>query len=86
MRITTPLVSYYIQNELRRVPELVERLTKGGSVAVVSDAGTPGISDPAFALVRAALKDGARVVSIPGASALLTATRCERPSHRPVRL
>ena len=69
--ITTPLISYYIQNELRRVPELVERLTKGGSVAVVSDAGTPGISDPAFALVRAALKDGVRVVPIPGASALL---------------
>ena len=71
--IATPLVSYFIQNELRRIPELVQRLKTGGSVAVVSDAGTPGISDPAFALVRAALQDGAQVISIPGASALLTA-------------
>ncbi len=71
--IATPLVSYFIQNELRRIPELVQRLKAGGSVAVVSDAGTPGISDPAFALVRAALQDGAQVVSIPGASAMLTA-------------
>ena len=71
--IATPLVSYFIQNELRRIPELVQRLKAGGSVAVVSDAGTPGISDPAFALVRAALQDGAQVVSIPGASAMLAA-------------
>lgn len=71
--IATPLVSYFIQNELRRIPELVQRLKTGGSVAVVSDAGTPGISDPAFALVRAALQDGAQVISIPGASAMLTA-------------
>ena len=71
--ITTPLVSYFIQNELRRIPELVQRLATGGSVAVISDAGTPGISDPAFALVRAALQEGARVIGIPGASAMLTA-------------
>lgn len=71
--IATPLVSYFIQNELRRIPELTQRLKAGGSVAVVSDAGTPGISDPAFALVRAALQDGAQVVSIPGASAMLAA-------------
>ncbi len=71
--ITTPLVSYFLQNELRRIPELVQRLKTGGSVAVVSDAGTPGISDPAFALVRAALQEGAQVISVPGASAMLTA-------------
>ncbi len=71
--ITTPLVSYFIQNELRRIPELVQRLAAGGSVAVISDAGTPGISDPAFALVRAALQGGAQVVAVPGASAMLTA-------------
>jgi 16S rRNA (cytidine1402-2'-O)-methyltransferase len=71
--IATSLVSYYLQNELRRIPELVQRLAAGGSVAVVSDAGTPGISDPAFALVRAALEGGAHVVAVPGASAMLTA-------------
>jgi 16S rRNA (cytidine1402-2'-O)-methyltransferase len=71
--ITTPLVSCFIQNELRRIPELVQRLKAGGSVAVVSDAGTPGISDPAFALVRAALQEGSQVVPVPGASAMLAA-------------
>jgi 16S rRNA (cytidine1402-2'-O)-methyltransferase len=71
--IDKPLVSYFVHNELRRVPELVERLQQGNAVALVTDAGTPGVSDPAFALIRAALQKEIRVIPVPGASALLAA-------------
>jgi 16S rRNA (cytidine1402-2'-O)-methyltransferase len=71
--ITKPMVSYHSHNEQRRVGELVHRLQSGEAVAVVTDAGTPGISDPAFALVRAAVEAGIRVIPVPGASAVLAA-------------
>lgn len=71
--ITTPTVSYHSHNEVRRVPQLLERLSDGGSVAVVSDAGTPGISDPAGVVVRAALEKKIPVVPIPGATAFVAA-------------
>ena len=71
--ISKPLVSYFSYNEVRRVPELVAKLKNGLSIAVVSDAGTPGISDPAFRIIRAALDEHLPVVSIPGATAFLTA-------------
>ena len=71
--IKKPMVSYHSHNEQRRVEELVERLQDGEAVAVVTDAGTPSISDPAFSLVRAAVDAGIRVIPIPGASALLAA-------------
>jgi 16S rRNA (cytidine1402-2'-O)-methyltransferase len=71
--IRTPLISYYSYNEIKRVPELIEKLKGGKSIAVVSDAGTPGISDPAFRIIRAAIDGGIRVVAVPGASALLAA-------------
>ncbi len=68
-----PLMSYYAHNEVRRVPELIGLLKNGKSVAVVTDAGTPGISDPAFLLVRAAAEENIPIVPVPGASALLAA-------------
>jgi 16S rRNA (cytidine1402-2'-O)-methyltransferase len=71
--IDKPLVSYFLHNEVRRVPELVDRLRQGNAVALVTDAGTPGISDPAYALIRAALQHEIRVIPVPGASALLAA-------------
>lgn len=71
--IKKPMVSYHSHNEQRRVDELVSRLRNGETVAVVTDAGTPAISDPAFALVRAAVEAGIRVIPIPGASAVLAA-------------
>jgi 16S rRNA (cytidine1402-2'-O)-methyltransferase len=71
--ITKPLVSYYSYNEARRTPELVEKLAAGSAIALVSDAGTPGISDPAYRVVRAALDRGIPVVAIPGAAAFLPA-------------
>jgi len=69
--IEKPLISYFVQNEMRRVPELIQRLQQGSAVALVTDAGTPGISDPAYALIRAALQNEIRVIPVPGASALL---------------
>ncbi len=71
--IATRAVSYHDHNEEKRTPELLARLHAGDDVALVSDAGTPLISDPGFRLVRAALEAGIRVTSIPGASAVTTA-------------
>jgi 16S rRNA (cytidine1402-2'-O)-methyltransferase len=72
-QIRKPLVSHFEHNEQRRVPELVERMTAGESVALVTDAGTPAISDPGYRLVRAAHEAGIAVRAIPGASAAIAA-------------
>jgi 16S rRNA (cytidine1402-2'-O)-methyltransferase len=67
------LVSYHEHNELERAPELIVHLENGDDVAVVSDAGMPGVSDPGYRLVALALRHHIRVVPIPGASAFLSA-------------
>jgi 16S rRNA (cytidine1402-2'-O)-methyltransferase len=72
-QVRTPTISYFEHNEERRVPELIERLKAGGKIALVTDAGTPAISDPGFRLVRAALEVGIRVLAVPGASAAIAA-------------
>ncbi len=72
-QIGTPTISHFEHNEERRVPELVERLKAGEKIALVTDAGTPAISDPGFRLVRAALEANVRVVAVPGASAVVAA-------------
>ncbi len=71
--IRTPTISYYEHNEERRVPELIERMRTGAAIALVTDAGTPAISDPGYRLVRAAHEGGIRVVAIPGPSAAIAA-------------
>jgi len=71
--ISTPLVPYHEHNEARATPALVGRLLAGESFALVSDAGTPLLSDPGARLVRAATEAGIRVSPVPGASALLSA-------------
>jgi len=71
--ITTPLLSLHEHNERQRSPELVARLQAGESVALISDAGTPAISDPGFDLVGAAAAAGLEVIAIPGPSAVVAA-------------
>ncbi len=68
--IARPLTSYHDAVERRRAPAIVERLLAGASVALVSDAGTPGVADPGYHLVRGALAAGVPVVPIPGPSAV----------------
>jgi len=71
--VATPLEPYHAKNLERRTPEVVERVLAGQTVALVSDAGTPGVSDPGAHLVDACLTAGAPVEVLPGASAILTA-------------
>jgi 16S rRNA (cytidine1402-2'-O)-methyltransferase len=71
--IATPLEPYHAQNLQRRTPELVDRVAAGQVVALVSDAGTPGVSDPGARLVDACIEAGLTVEVLPGASAILTA-------------
>jgi len=71
--IGTPMVSLHDHNEAQRAPELVARMRDGASIALVSDAGTPAISDPGYDLVRAAAAAGIDVVAVPGACALIAA-------------
>jgi 16S rRNA (cytidine1402-2'-O)-methyltransferase len=68
--IARPVTSYYDAVERRKAPALVARIVGGSSIALVTDAGTPGIADPGYHLVRAALAAGVSVVPIPGPSAL----------------
>ena len=71
--ITTKTISYHEHNEQQRAAELIDLLKQGSDIAVVSDAGTPSISDPGFRLVRAAIENDIAVVPVPGPSALISA-------------
>ena len=71
--ISRPLLSYFRFNEAKRSEEILERLGRGEKVVLVTDAGTPGISDPGERVVRAAVAAGYRVESVPGPCALVTA-------------
>jgi len=71
--ITKPLLSYFQFNEAKRSEEIIERLHRGEKVALVTDAGSPGISDPGERVVQAALAAGLRVESVPGPCALIAA-------------
>ncbi len=71
--IATPVVSYHEHNEARRTPDLLQRLRRGEHVALVSDAGTPALSDPGYLLIREATVAGVSVVAVPGASAVTAA-------------
>ncbi|MGH8005083.1 MAG: 16S rRNA (cytidine(1402)-2'-O)-methyltransferase [Limisphaerales bacterium] len=71
--IKAKLISFHEQNEEKRTPEILEQLRNGKNVALVSDAGTPGISDPGFVLVRACHQNDIPVYAVPGPSAVLAA-------------
>src|SRR5437879_13670250 len=71
--ISKPLLSYFRFNEAKRCQEIIERLRRGEKIALVTDAGSPGISDPGERVVRAAIAAGFRVEAVPGPSALVAA-------------
>ncbi len=77
------LISFYESRESQRIPHLLNLLREGRSIALVTDAGTPGISDPGFRLVREAVREGLTVVPIPGPSAVTSALAASGlPTHR----
>jgi 16S rRNA (cytidine1402-2'-O)-methyltransferase len=71
--ITTPLIAYHDHNAAEMRPKVMARLHQGGALALVSDAGTPLVSDPGYKLVEAAVEEGIAVTTVPGASAVLAA-------------
>ncbi len=73
--VRKPLVSYHEHNEARRTAELIERLREGANVAVITDAGMPGISDPGHRLLRACIAEGIAYTVLPGPSAVLHGAR-----------
>ena len=72
-KITTPLSPYHQHNEHKILPHLIKQLAEGKKMAVVTDAGTPGISDPAFLLVRECIKNHIKIETLPGATAFVPA-------------
>ncbi len=73
LNISTKLIPYYDEIEDKRIPEIIEMLSDNKNIALVSDAGTPLVSDPGFRLVRQCVKRGISIESIPGPSAILAA-------------
>lgn len=73
LNISKPLISYYKQNEISKSEKIIEKIKKGQNVALVSDAGTPGISDPGEVIIKKAIEMEITVVPIPGASACINA-------------
>ncbi|WP_017307042.1 16S rRNA (cytidine(1402)-2'-O)-methyltransferase [Spirulina subsalsa] len=75
-QITTPQISYYEHNKSQRLGELLQRLQQGADLALVTDAGMPGISDPGYELVKGCIDGGIEVIPIPGVTAGITALVC----------
>ena len=71
--IDSPLIAYHDKNEINQAKQLVKKLKNGDSIAIISDAGTPGISDPGYRIVNLARKENIEVVTIPGPSAVTAA-------------
>ncbi len=82
--IQTPLISYYREQEQQKADHLLRLLTEGKDIALITDAGTPGISDPGSAIVRRALETGITIAPIPGASALTAALSCAGTGEAPI--
>jgi 16S rRNA (cytidine1402-2'-O)-methyltransferase len=71
LQIQKPLLSFFTHNELIRVPQIIERLKEGLAVALVSDAGTPGISDPAYSIIQACIQNKLPIIPLPGPTAFV---------------
>jgi len=81
--IKTPLTSFYEYNKITKGECLLEQLRQGRNVALVSDAGTPGISDPGWTIIRSSIEAGIEVIPIPGPAALIAALVASgKPTHR----
>ena len=80
--IKTPMTSYHEHNKVEKGEYLIRLLQEGSSIALITDAGTPGISDPGEALVSRCIELGIKVTAVPGASALITAVICSGKSAR----
>ena len=81
--IKKTLISYYHPRESQKIPRIIDYLKRGEDVALVTDSGTPGISDPGYPLIREAINQGIKIVPIPGASALTAALSTSGlPTHR----
>ena len=70
--INKSLISYFEHNELKRIPQIIKKINEGVDCALITDAGTPGISDPAYKLIRSAIDENIKVESIPGPNAVIT--------------
>ena len=81
-KIKTPMTSYHEHNKVEKGKQLIERMKKGEAIALISDAGTPGISDPGEELVRMCYEEGIKVTSLPGPSACITALSMSGQSTR----
>lgn len=78
-----PLISYFHPREKQKIPFLLQKLKEGRKIALVSDAGTPGLSDPGFPLIREALQAGIKITPVPGPSAITAALAASGlPTHR----
>ena len=82
LNISKPLISYYKQNEKTKSDTIIKRILNGENAAVVSDAGTPAISDPGEEIVKVAIENGIKIIPIPGACALINALICSGISSR----
>ena len=76
LEISKPLISYHRHNEELRVDVLIEKLKEGQDIALVSDAGTPGICDPGEEIVKRCIEEGIEIIPIPGACAIINALVC----------
>jgi 16S rRNA (cytidine1402-2'-O)-methyltransferase len=82
-KIKNKLISYFHPKEHQKVPKILSLLQHGKDVALVSDAGTPGISDPGYPLIKKAIEQGVRIIPVPGPSAVTTAlSAAGMPTHR----
>ena len=71
LQIQKPMISFFSHNETIRVPQIVARLKEGESVALVSDAGTPGISDPAYSIIQSCIENSIPIIPLPGPTAFV---------------